>query len=110
MKRLLLVAAGGVAGSFSRYLVTESITNYPIAIFLANLIGVLVSGFISLRLIPSESSRLFWIPGFAGGMTTFSSVAVIHAQRSDFLAISYFFGTAAASILILFLLQPKVAR
>jgi len=51
-----------------------------------------------------------WIPGFAGGMTTFSSVAVIHAERSDLLSIAYFFGTVAASLFILYALVPKVVR
>jgi len=110
VKKLLIVAAGGIAGSLSRYLISESLLSYPISIFIANLFGVAIAGFIAFCLKPTELSKLFWIPGFAGGMTTFSSVAVIHAERSDILAIAYFFGTVAASLLILYALAPKVVR
>jgi len=110
VKNLYLVAAGGIAGSLSRYLISETLPTYPIAIFIANLMGVFIAGLVALRLKPTELSKIFWIPGFAGGMTTFSSVAVIHAERSDLLSIAYFFGTVAASLLILYVLAPKVAR
>lgn len=110
MKKLALVAAGGIAGSLLRYLATESLPSYPFAILIANLFGVAIAGIVALRLHPTESSRLFWIPGFAGGMTTFSSVAVIHGQRSDLLAIGYFYGTVLVSIGILFVINRGVAR
>lgn len=107
MKKLLVIAAGGVAGSLLRYLLGESISSYLIAIFLVNLLGVGVAGLFALRLKPSELSRLFWIPGFAGSLTTFSSVAVIHGQRSDLIAIGYFHFMVLASLFILFLINPK---
>ena len=110
MKKLALVAAGGIAGSLLRYLATESLPSYPLAIFIANLFGVAIAGIVALRLHPTESSKLFWIPGFAGGMTTFSSVAVIHGQRSDLLAIGYFYGTVLASAGILFMVNRGAAR
>ena len=110
MKNPFFVAAGGIAGSLSRYLISETLPSYPIAIFIANLIGVSIAGLVALRLKPTELSKIFWIPGFAGGMTTFSSVAVIHAERSDILSIAYFFGTVAASLLILYALSPKAVR
>ena len=81
MKKLFAVALGGAIGSLVRYLIAESVPNYPIAIFIANLVGVAVAGLISFRLLTSELSKLFWIPGFAGGLTTFSSVAVIYADK-----------------------------
>lgn len=110
MKKLALVAAGGIAGSLLRFLATESFPSYPLAIFIANLFGVAIAGLVALRLHPTESTKLFWIPGFAGGMTTFSSVAVIHGERSDLLAIGYFYGTVLASIAILFTINRGVAR
>ena len=39
MKKLGIVALGGIAGSLSRYLLTETISSYPITIFIANLIA-----------------------------------------------------------------------
>lgn len=105
-----MVALGGIAGSLTRYLLTESITSYPIAILLTNLIGVAVAGLFAFRLFPSELSKLFWIPGFAGGMTTFSSVALIYAERIDLLAVGYFYGTVLGSLAILYLIAPKVVK
>lgn len=110
MRKLAIVAAGGIAGSLFRYLATEIIPSYPIAIFLSNILGVLIAGVFALRLQPSEAKKLFWIPGFAGGMTTFSSVAVIHAERSDLFAVGYFYGTVIASIALLYLINLKVAK
>jgi uncharacterized membrane protein len=40
-------------------------------------------------------------------MTTFSSVAVIHGQRNDLLAIAYFYAMVIISLLILWLINPK---
>ncbi|MFM8235136.1 MAG: fluoride efflux transporter FluC [Actinomycetota bacterium] len=105
MKKLLIIAAGGVAGSLVRYLFVGR--NDEIGIFLINLIGVAVAGLFALRLKPTELSRLFWIPGFAGAMTTFSSVAVIHGERNDAWAIAYFYAMVSASLLILWLINPK---
>ena len=110
MKKLGIVALGGIAGSLSRYLLTESITSYPFAILYSNLIGVAVAGIFAFRLFPSELSKLFWIPGFAGGMTTFSSVALIYAERIDLLSVGYFYGTVLASLAILYLISPRVAK
>lgn len=108
MKRLLIVALGGAAGSLLRYVMAESISNYPVAIFISNLIGVAIAGFIALRFSRSDLSKLFWLPGFAGGLTTFSSVAVIHAEKSTISAVAYFYGTVLASIALLYLIKPKV--
>ena len=108
MKKLFAVALGGALGSLIRYLIAESIPNYPIAIFFANLIGVAVAGLISFRLLTSELSKLFWIPGFAGGLTTFSSVAVIYIQNNTMEAIAYFYGTLIASIVLLYVIKTKV--
>ena len=105
MKKLLVIAAGGVAGSLARYLLVSR--NDEIAIFVVNLLGVAIAGLVALRLKPSEMSRLFWIVGFAGSMTTFSSVALIHGMRSDLQAILYFYLMVFASLLILWLINSK---
>ena len=110
MKKLLAVALGGAAGSLLRYLITETVSNYPIAIFISNLAGVAIAGFIGFRLTNSNLSQTFWIPGFAGGLTTFSSVAVLHAEQSSFKAIIYFYGTLVISLLTLYALKPRVTR
>ena len=110
MKKLLAVAIGGAFGSLTRYLLTESITKYPSAILISNALGVLVAGLIAYRITTSETTRLFLIPGFAGGLTTFSSVAVIHAEHNSLKSIWYFFATVIISALILFVIKPTGKR
>ena len=110
MKKLLVVASGGISGSLARYLLTENLSSYPIAILLANLAGVAIAGLFALRLKPTELSKLFWIPGFAGGMTTFSSVAVIHGERSDAAAVGYFYLTVLLSLTLLYFINPRRER
>ena len=110
MKKIAAVSAGALLGSLLRYLVAESISRYSLAIFIANLAGVAIAGVIAYRVTGSEVQRLFWIPGFAGGLTTFSSVAVIHAQDQNIKTFSYFFATIIASIITLRLITPRSAR
>ena len=107
MKKLLFVALGGAAGSLLRYVITESVSNYPIAIFISNGVGVGIAGFVAFRLSNSDLSKLFWIPGFAGGLTTFSSVALIHADKSTLSAIAYFLTLLTLSLGILSSLSCK---
>ena len=105
MKRLLVVGLGGALGSLLRYLTVSK--GDEIGLFLVNISGVAVAGFIALRLSTSELVRLALIPGFAGGLTTFSSVAVIHARDSSLRSITYFFGSVLVSLMILFAIRPK---
>ena len=107
MKKLLVIAAGGVAGSLIRYLFNESISSYPIAILIVNLLGVAIAGLVAFRIKSTELSRLFWIPGFSGSLTTFSSVALIHSERNDLLAILYFYVMVIMSLLILWAISPR---
>ena len=107
MKKVAIVALGGTLGSFTRYLFTESIARYSLAILIVNLIGVAIAGMVAYRIRPSELSETFWIPGFAGGFTTFSSVAVIYNSQSPVTAFGYFFATVIISLMILAFIQPK---
>jgi fluoride ion exporter CrcB/FEX len=107
VKKLFAVAVGGTLGSLVRYLVTELFPNYAIAIFIANLTGVAVAGLIAFRLMNSEISKLFWIPGFAGGLTTFSSVTLILAETNTLKAITYFYGTVVVSLALLYFIKPR---
>jgi fluoride ion exporter CrcB/FEX len=85
----------------------HAISSRLIGVLSVNLLGVAIVGLFHLRFNSSALSRLFWIPGFAGAMTTFSSVAVIHGQRNDLLAIAYFYAMVIVSLLILWLIHPK---
>jgi len=106
LKRLLAVGLGGALGSLIRYLTVSK--GDEIGLFLVNIFGVAVAGFIALHLSTSELIRLTLIPGFAAGLTTFSSVAVIHVEDNSLRSITYFFGTVLVSLLILFAIKPKV--
>ncbi len=106
MKRLLVVGLGGTFGSLLRYLTVSK--GDEIALFLVNISGVAIAGFVALRLSTSELIRLALIPGFAAGLTTFSSVAVIHAEGNSLRSIAYFFGSVLVSLMILFAIKPKV--
>ena len=80
---LLGVFIGGGLGSLSRYLVSRGVIAYgykgyfPLATLLANIAACLVMGMImyfTLRgKIVSEHWTLFWLVGFCGGFSTFST-------------------------------------
>lgn len=84
MKILIWVFIGGGLGSSFRYLLQLPFKNfnsqYPLATFSANLIGCLLIGLFfgilqKLDLLKGEA-HFFFIVGFTGGLTTFSSFAL----------------------------------
>ena len=106
MKKLLAVAVGGALGALLRYLTVAK--GDEIALFAVNIAGVAVAGFVAFRLTTSELMRIALIPGFAGGLTTFSSVAVLHAEQNNLKVVAYFYLTVLVSLLTLYLIKPKV--
>ena len=105
MKRLLAVGLGGALGSLIRYLTVSK--GDEISLFLVNIFGVAVAGFIAFRLSTSELIHLALIPGFAAGLTTFSSVAAVHVEDISLRSIAYFFCSVLVSLIILFAIKPK---
>jgi len=81
LKDVLLVGAGGFAGSVLRYLVsvgTVSLamrTGFPAGTFIVNVLGSLLIGFFFTVLRDEGISRLL-IAGFCGGFTTFSAFSL----------------------------------
>ncbi len=108
MKKLLAVAVGGAIGSLVRYLSIAK--GDEIGLFLINILGVAVAGFVAFRMTTSDLWQLALIPGFAGGLTTFSSIAVIHAEKSSLLAVIYFQTMVVVSIAILYVIKPKAMK
>jgi len=106
VKKLLVVAIGGALGSLLRYFTVAK--GDEIALFAVNIAGVVVAGFVAFRLTTSELMRIALIPGFAGGLTTFSTVAVLHAQQNSAKAVLYFYTMIFISLVALFLVKPKV--
>ena len=88
MKELLWVFIGGGLGSICRYMIVVILkgTNsvYPWSTLLANAIGSLLMGVLVNQLMRNNAIHrtytLFWIVGFCGGLTTFSSFVFENAS------------------------------
>src|SRR5688572_18401891 len=78
---LILVAAGGAAGSVLRYLIGGAVQHlsprgFPIGTLSVNVLGCLLIGILArlfLNMQAAASMRTFLIVGFCGGFTTFSA-------------------------------------
>lgn len=84
MRILLLVGLGGGIGSVFRYLTSVVVnrhfqTIFPWATLIANVLGCLIIGlllgFIERYQLTNPGLKYFFITGFCGGYTTFSSFA-----------------------------------
>jgi CrcB protein len=84
-ERLLLVAAGGALGSSARYLTSLATgkvfgAGFPVGTLVVNLVGCLLIGvgfaLAEERSVLSPHGRLFFMTGFLGGLTTFSTYAL----------------------------------
>lgn len=80
--RWLQLAAGGVAGTFARYLLAGFVysvfgTGFPYGTLAVNLIGCFLIGFLAAlaeeKFLIGPSARLLWMAGFCGAFTTFST-------------------------------------
>ena len=80
LKNSFLVFLGGAIGSTSRWFLGEIISNAVLIVLMVNVLGTVLAGWIGYRNQSSDSQRLFWIIGFAGGFTTFSSLAYFMAE------------------------------
>ena len=112
MKILLWVFLGGGLGSSLRYglhlLFKNTSSQYPIGTFTANLIGCLLIGIFFGILhkldVMKEEAYFFFIVGFSGGLTTFSSFALdnVHLFKSGSLLqpLIYSFGSIIMGILM----------
>ena len=76
---MLFVAFGGVVGSLFRYLLNEFFGSDKTGVLIANQIGVAIAGFSVVYLLNNQNNNLHLIvlPGFCGGLTTFSSVMLL---------------------------------
>jgi CrcB protein len=101
---ILLVAAGGAAGSVARYLVGLAAgglgMGFPWGTLAVNLLGSALVG-LAAGLGAGGDARLLWVTGFLGGFTTFSAFSLEAfglAGRSPFLAALYVLGSVGLGL------------
>lgn len=73
---VIVIAAGGFIGAILRYLISRKMNRkdgFPIGTLVVNLVGSLLIGFI-FGLDLSRISTIFLVSGFAGALTTFSTL------------------------------------
>ena len=82
LKTILYIAIGGALGSVLRYLTSVFVnkywsSNFPLATFIANILGCFLIGFLIGILeknnLANSNLKWFLITGFCGGYTTFST-------------------------------------
>lgn len=110
MISFLCVAAGGAAGSVSRYAVTLAaghlLSPFPFATFIVNAVGSFLIGLVSAMLLKtgtsSEIIRPLAITGFLGGFTTFSTFSLdtikLITSHSYVMALAYAAGSLVVSL------------
>jgi CrcB protein len=101
---MIWVAAGGVVGSLFRYILNELFGSDKTGVLIANQIGVAVAGFAVVYFLENQNANLrhFILPGFCGGLTTFSSVMLL----SNEYGIAYLFENLAISALVIAFVIP----
>ncbi|MFN8246032.1 MAG: fluoride efflux transporter CrcB [Ferruginibacter sp.] len=109
MYSILLIGFGGFLGTVMRYMTSSWFNKHfphallPYGTLLVNILGSFIIGLVfglseKYQLI-GTSWRLFWIVGFCGGFTTFSSFAyenVAMLQQSNYMGFALY---TAASVL-----------
>lgn len=101
---MYLVAIGGVIGSLFRYLLSEIFPNNGAGTLWANLIGV-ANATLAVeycKIDQRETVKNFLLPGFCGGLTTFSSAIML----SENYGYAYLFETLFASFLVISFFAP----
>jgi CrcB protein len=105
MNMILLVAAGGAAGSVLRYLLASGLQRttglmFPIGTVVVNILGCFAIGILYVLLVaradPREDLRALLMVGVMGGFTTFSSFSL----ETVTLMASGSYGSAALNVVV----------
>jgi CrcB protein len=98
------VALGGVTGSLFRYILNELFGSDKTGVLIANQIGVAVAGFAVVYFVKNQNINLrhFILPGFCGGLTTFSSVMLL----SNKYGFAYIFENLFVSLIVVAFVIP----
>lgn len=112
LRQLLLVALGGAIGSALRYLTALLLARHytgsiPLATLAVNLVGCFLIGLFIGLCSDTSHLRLFFITGFCGGFTTFSTFTAesysMFREGAYGLALLYIAGSVLIGLLALWL-------
>ena len=110
IKHVIMVGAGGAAGSILRFLVSVIASRYfpghlPLATFIVNITGCFLIGLLVAQLSATtadQSLRFLLITGFCGGYTTFSAFSyenvMLINNGNALLAAGYIFASVILGI------------
>ncbi len=105
---MIWVGIGGVIGSLFRYVLNELFGADKTGVLVANQIGVAVASFAVVFFLENQHVNLrhFILPGFCGGLTTFSSVMLL----SNEYGIAYILENLFISALVIAFIAPLARK
>ena len=110
LKILGYVFLGGALGAVTRGFITNFGSD-PLEIFIANMVGAFILALsMTVPALSTPERQAFLGSGFAGGFTTFSSLALISTEESIIKSSIYITSMLIVSLLILIALRPQVKK
>ena len=102
---------GGIAGSLTRFGLSFIFEDSRSGTLAANLLGVSIAAFLLVLMERRGITelRLLLLPGYCGGLTTFSGVTVLTLEPSEG-GIAYLATTALLSLLLVIIILPLSRR